>query len=193
MVKKKYKFTSYDLELRRHLEKKRGSRIPDEEFYKFIQKQKRWLRKFVKAVKKWTEEKPREAEELSRLVKSWEEREKNKKLEEKLAKIKKLTVAELQKLLAAALKKEEYINLEFSKPEIKKDVIIEFTVQDNKADRKEYDSGNQLRKLLDGTLTDTNWRLITSGIDYKLGILSGRLKGIEDEEGLSKLVKTRQK
>lgn len=54
-TKKKYKFTSYDLKFRRYLEKKRGSKIPDEEFYKLIQKQKRWLRKFVKAVKKWAE------------------------------------------------------------------------------------------------------------------------------------------
>ena len=57
---------------------------------------------------------------------------------------KKLNITELKKLLAAALKKEEYINLEFSKPEIKKDVIIEFTVQDNKTDRGEYDSRIQL-------------------------------------------------
>lgn len=185
---KKYRFTAADKKLRQYIEKKRGIKIPDEEFYKFIHEQKRWLRKFVKAVKKWAEEKPWEAEQLSRFVKSWEEKEKNKKLYEKLAKIKKLAVAQLQKLLAATLKKEGYINLGFSKPEIKKDVIIEFTVQDNKTERKEYDSRNELRKLLKKKLSDTNWRLMTGGINYKLGILSGRLRGYEIEEDLISLI-----
>lgn len=189
MAKKKYKFTRADLELKRHMEKKRGGKIPDEEFYKFIQKQKRWLRKFIKAVKKQVEEKPWEVEQLSRLVKSWEEKEKIKKLYEKLAKIKKLTLAELQELLTAALKKDGYIKLELSNPEIRKDVIIGFTVQDDKADRKEYDSKVQLRRLLGKTLADTNWRLIAEGISYKLGILSGGLRGYENEKDLLKLIK----
>lgn len=127
MVRKKYNFTSYDLELKRHLEKKRGSKISDEEFYKFIKKQKKWLVEYMEAVKKWCREKPLEVEQFINLTKRIEERIKNKELYGKLAKIKKLTIAELQKLLSPALKKEGYINLEFSKPEIKKDVIIEFT------------------------------------------------------------------
>lgn len=190
MARKKYNFTSYDLKLKRDLEKKRGCKIPDEEFYKYILKLRRWLRKFTKGVKKWMEEKPWEAEQLSRFVKSWEEREKNKKLYEKLAKIKKLTVAELKKLLAAALKKEGYINLEFSKPEIKKDVIINFTVQDNKADRGEYDSRIQLQRILKKKLESTNWRLMSDGASYRLGILTGRLRGLESEGDLLKLIKT---
>ena len=189
MVNKKYNFTSYDLKYKRKLEKKRGSKIPDEEFYKYILKLRKWIKEDIKVVKKWSEEKPYEAEQLSQLVKSWEEREKNKKLYEKAAKIKKLTVAELQKLLAAALKKEEYINLELSKPEIKKDVIIEFTVQDNKTDRGEYDSKHQLQKLFKSTPEKTNWRIMSEGMNYRLGILSGRLRGYESEEDLLELIK----
>ena len=188
-MKKKYNFTSYDLGLKCKLEKKRGSKIPDEEFYKFIQKQKKWLEEYVEAVKKWCREKPLEVEQFINLTKRIEKRIKNKKLYEKVAKIKKLTVAELQKLLAAALKKEGYINLEFSKPEIKKDVIIEFTVQDNKTDRGEYDSRIQLQRILKKKLEATNWRLMSEGIMYRLGILSGRLRGCELEEDLLKLVK----
>lgn len=104
-------------------------------------------------------------------------------------KIKKLTVAELQKLLAAPLKKEEYINLDFSKPEIERDIIINFTVQDNKTDRGEHDSRIQLQRLIKRILENTNWRLMSEGIMYRLGILSGRLRGYEDEEELLKLVK----
>jgi len=189
MVDKKYKFTNADLKLRRYLEKKRGSKIPDEEFYKYIQGLKRWLKEYIKAVKEWMEEKPWEVEQLSRLVKSWEERDKNKKLYEKLAKIKKLPVTKLKKLLVPRLEKEGYIKLEFFKPEMRRDVIIEFTVQDNKEDREAYDSRSQLKSLLKQTLKDTNWRLMSEGIYYKLGILIGRLRGYENNEDLLELVK----
>ena len=188
MKDKKYKFTKADLKLRTYLEKKRGSKIPEEEFYKYIQKMKKWLNEYVKVIKKWVKEKPHEAEQLSKLVKSWEEKEKNKKLYERLAKIKKFTVVQLQKLLLAALKKEGYINLEFSKPEIKKDVIIEFTVQDNKTDREKYDSIIQLQRIIKKNLEKTNWRLMSDGSSYRLGVFTGRFKGVEGEENLKKLV-----
>jgi len=84
MAKGKYNFTSYDLEYKRKLEKKRGSKIPNEEFYKYILKLRKWMKEYIKVVKKWAEEKPYEAEQLSQLVKSWEERDKNKKLRQKL-------------------------------------------------------------------------------------------------------------
>ncbi len=41
MPNKKYNFTDIDLKFKRQLEKDRGSKISDEEFYKFIQKQKK--------------------------------------------------------------------------------------------------------------------------------------------------------
>ena len=91
--------------------------------------------------------------------------------------------------MSAVLKKEGYINLELSKPEIKKDVIIEFTVQDNKTDRGEYDSRIQVQRILKKKLEATNWRLMNDGASYRLGILTGRLRGYENEEDLLRLVK----
>ena len=91
--------------------------------------------------------------------------------------------------MAAPLRKEEYINLDFSKPEIGRDIIINFTVQDNKTDRGEYDSRIQLQRLIKKTLEKTNWRLMSEGIMYRLGILSGRLRGYELEEDLIKLIR----
>jgi len=88
-----------------------------------------------------------------------------------------------------ALKKEGYINLEFSKPEIKKDVIIEFTVQDNKTDRGEYDSRIQLQRILKKKLENTNRRLMGDSACYRLGILTGRLRGYESGEDLLRLIK----
>ena len=92
--------------------------------------------------------------------------------------------------MAPPLKKEEYINLDFSKPGIGRDIIINFTVQDNKTDRGEYDSRIQLQRTIKKTLENTNWRLTSDGVIYRLGILSGRLKGYENDEDLIKLVKS---
>jgi len=113
------------------------------------------------------------------------EQEKNREL---LVKIKKLNIAELRKFLIPKLKKEDYIKLDFLKPEIRGDVMIEFTVQDNKTDRDEYDSRIQLQRLLKKKLSNTNWRLMSDGVFYKLGILSGRLRGYENDEDLLKLI-----
>ena len=60
--------------------------------------------------------------------------------------------------LTPILKKEGYIKLDLLKPEINKDVIVKFTVQDNKTDRDKYDSRTQLQRLLKKKLANTNWR-----------------------------------
>lgn len=125
-------------------------------------------------------------EHFSEMMKEIKEKE---KISKAIAKIKKLPVAGLKKLLTPKLEKEGYGKLEFSKPEIDRDVIIKFTVQDNKEDRQEYDSRSQLKKLLKQTLENTNWRLMSDGINYRLGILTGRLRGYENDEDLLKLIK----
>ena len=64
---------------------------------------------------------------------------------------------------------------------------------DNKSDRKEYDSKKGLQKLINKILVNTNWRLMSDGVDYRLGYLSGRLRAYEKEEDLKKLVEQRIK
>jgi len=189
MKKKKYDFTSYDLEYRRKLEKERGGKISDEVFYKYILKLRKWMKEYIGVVKKWVNEKPEEARQFVQFVKSLEERDKNKELYDKLAEIKKLSVAGLLSFLKPLLEKEGYIKLDFSKPEIDRGVIVPFTVQDNKTDRVECDSGIQLQRVLKKNLEATNWRLMSEGVSYRLGILTGRLRGYESEEDLFKLIK----
>jgi len=58
-----------------------------------------------------------------------------------------------------------------------------------KTKRQEYDSKNNLKKLIKKILEKTNWRLMSEGIDYRLGYLSGKLKGYENEEDLIKIVR----
>jgi hypothetical protein len=123
---------------------------------------------------------------LFTLLKDSKDEEETKK---KIAEIRKLNIADLNDILPQDLGKEGYIKLEFSKPEISKDVIIGFTIQDNKSGRIEYDSIHNLKKIINLILSNTNWRLMSEGISYKLGILSGRLRGYENDEDLLKLIK----
>ena len=124
------------------------------------------------------------------LAKEWKEQEKKEidPIYQKAIKLKKLTVTKLEELLTKSLEKEKYIKLTFDKPEIGKFVIIPFTVQDSDSRRSEYDSINNLKKLIKKNLEDTNWRLMSEGINYRLGYLYSRLKAYEHEEDLVSLV-----
>jgi hypothetical protein len=126
--------------------------------------------------------------EIQRMMDDVEERKKNKALYDTIAKIKKLTVFELQKLLDPILKKAGYVKLEFEKPDLQKDVILGFGLQDAKSSRFEYDSVHDLQKLLKDSLKTTNWRLMSDGVRYRLGFLQGRLRGIEGEDNLKGLI-----
>jgi hypothetical protein len=127
-------------------------------------------------------------EQLKFLSKEIEEREKNKDLYGKVAKLKKLNIAELRSLLEPVLEKESYAKLEFSQPRMEKFVTIDFALQDAKIGRVEYDSRTILKRLLEKTLIDTNWRLMSMGITCRLGILSGSFKGYEREDDLKRLI-----
>lgn len=128
-------------------------------------------------------------ESLNNVIDDIKERDKNQDLYDKVAQIKKLKVAELKDLLIKSTVKKNYSTWQFSNPEIDRYVIIGFTVEDTKSDREEYDSENQLKRAINQLLKDTNWRLMSEGISSKLGVLTGRLKGYENEEDLLKLVK----
>ena len=45
-----------------------------------------------------------------------------------------------------------------------------------------------MKKLVDSALSDTNWRLVSDGISYRLGYLNGRVKAYEGEEAMKELV-----
>ncbi|MBU0569624.1 ZPR1-type zinc finger protein [Patescibacteria group bacterium] len=130
-----------------------------------------------------------QADQLKVFVDQMKEKEEHKEEYDAVAKIKKITVVELEKLLNNTINPQGYIRLELSKPEFGKQLIVGFTVQDSNTARQEYDSRNDFRKLVHGVLVGTNWRLISEGITYRLGYLQGRLKAYETEEDLLDLVK----
>lgn len=92
--------------------------------------------------------------------------------------VKMLTLPQLEKVLVQAVEKEGFIRFEFGKPDMTKDVVIAFSIQDT-TDRVEYDSRKKLKKIIGQATEGTNWSLMTSGIEYRLGILTGRIKGLE--------------
>lgn len=123
-------------------------------------------------------------EQLGSLAEKQKERGANKELYEKVAKLKRLTIMQVEELLASTLEKESYMKFELGKPDMGKDVFIEFSTRDAKTDRDEYASKKSLKKLLTNTLEDTNWRLMSDGVSYRLGYLTGRLRAYEREEDL---------
>jgi len=108
---------------------------------------------------------------------------------QKAMQLKKLTIVEVERSLNDIAEKANYIKLSFDKPEVDKYIIVPFNIQDAYPSRKEYDSVRMLQKLIKSALEGTNWRLMSEGIHYRLGILTGRLKAYEREEDLVKLVR----
>ncbi|MFC1711178.1 hypothetical protein ACFLZ1_01185 [Patescibacteria group bacterium] len=130
--------------------------------------------------------------QLSAMMKEAEEKKKDPAYK-KARSVKKLKVNELKNKLSRVLAKEKYVNLLFGKPEIERFVVIPFTLEDSDNKREEYDSRNKCRRIIIAALEKTNWRLMSEGIDYRLGYLTGRLKGYESEEDLAGLFKDKVK
>lgn len=103
-----------------------------------------------------------------------------------VSKLKKLTIVELEKLLTKLLEKANFTKLSFAPPEIGQFIFVPFTLQDADSSRRQNISTSTLEKLLKNVFENTNWRLV-DGVSYRLGYLSGRLKGYEREEDLLKL------
>lgn len=132
-----------------------------------------------------------DADMLMRFVQDLKETEKKEKdpIYQKAKKLKILKVVQLKLLLEKALHKMGYLDLAFDKPEIDKYVIVGFSVNDTKDDREELVSESDLKKVIKATLEKTNWRLMSEGVYYRLGVLTGRLKAYEQEEDLMRIAR----
>ncbi len=107
--------------------------------------------------------------------------------------IKQLKIAQLFDLLRETLEKGGYREFKLGDPELGQQLAVGFSCLDDKPDRKEYDSKKTLQKLIGGALEETNWRLMSDGVSYRLGFLSGRLRAYENEDDLKKLIEQRIK
>jgi hypothetical protein len=128
-------------------------------------------------------------EEMAKVGKEYIEKEAEKPIYDAIQKMKRPKIAELAILLSPELEKAGFIEFRLDKPEVGKDVIIGFSCLDNKSERNDYDSERILKKTIKKVLSDTNWRLMSDGIHYRLGYLSGRIRAYEREEELKDLVR----
>lgn len=130
----------------------------------------------------------RDFREMARLGKEMQERRDNQHVYDAVKEIKKPKIAELIPLLSEPLEKAGYIEFHLDKPEMGRDVYVGFSCLDSKSERDDDESRKTLKKLVDSALEDTNWRLMSDGISYRLGYLNGRVRAYEGEEDLKNLV-----
>ncbi len=114
---------------------------------------------------------------------SAEVREERAKTKQALDTIQKLTISQVSKLLAPKLAKQGYADFQLGKPDMGKQVTVPFTVMDSK-DRVQDESHHILYKLITKSIDDSNWRLVRSSLNYRLGYLSGKLKAYETDADL---------
>lgn len=131
---------------------------------------------------------------IGRIVKEWKERDKKEKdpVFQQVKNLKILKINQLKEIINKSIVNHDYTDLQFGQPEMGKFVIISFTATDKNDKRAEYDSTNTLRKLIMSSLENTNWRLMSEGVQYRLGIVSGRLKAYEQEDDLMELIKAKE-
>lgn len=126
-----------------------------------------------------------------------EEEEKNSKysedVREKAKTLKKLTILELEELINESIKDTQFVRLQFKDPVTERDLYIPFVVYDTNANTNPKASEIDLTKIINKVTKDTNWRLMTDGINYRLGMLTGRLRAYEREDDVLELVRVRNK
>lgn len=126
-------------------------------------------------------------EQLKSLVDDMQKRDEQKEEYEAAAKLEKLTIPQVKERITKLLPDTSYSNLTFEKPLIERFVSIEFSVEEMKTDNPRV-STRALKKLIENELVKTNWRLMSKGIDYRLGLLTGCIRAYESEEDMLKLV-----
>ena len=132
-------------------------------------------------------------EQISEFMDKWREKEEHKDEYKEVEKLKKLKIVSLEELLIPLCEKTEYVKFHFGEPDMGINLILPFTVHDANPERTDRASSHDLQKIIKKALDDTNWRLMSDGISYRMGILTGRLRAYEKEEDLLKLVGNKKK
>jgi len=107
--------------------------------------------------------------------------------------VKKPKIAQLRELLEPVFTKNGYSDFKLGEPQLGREVSLDFSCLDTQDDREEYQSKKTLHKAVEKALVDTNWRVMSAGVSYRLGFLTGSLRAYETEEDLKKLVEQRMK
>lgn len=139
------------------------------------------------------DQKLKHLERLAKLHATVEDKVQHVDVFDAIKQIKKLKIAQLKELLEPVFTKNGYSDFKLGDPQIGCEVSLDFNCLDTQDDREEYQSKKTLHKAIDKALIETNWRLMSSGVSYRLGYLTGSLRAYESEEELRKLVEQRMK
>lgn len=134
----------------------------------------------------------RRMEDMKKLVDEMEHERVHKVEYDAVKKIKKLTIPQVKQLIAEKLHDCGYQSVTFDQPEMSKFVAIQFNVEEMETDNARQ-STSVLTKLLKQYLKETNWRLMSDGVYYRLGLMTGRVRAYETKEELFKLVTSKKK
>lgn len=139
------------------------------------------------------QQKGRHLERLMKLEATISDQVEHKDVFDAIKEIKKLKIAQLAEILRPVVEKAGYSEFKLDQPELGREVAVGFSCLDAKPEREEYNSKKELQKLIGKTLDDTNWRLMSEGISYRVGYLTGRLRAYESEKELRRLVEQKAK
>lgn len=132
-------------------------------------------------------------ERLAKLHAREEDKAEHVDVFEAIKQVKKLKIVQLKELLEPVFTGNGYSDFKLGDPQIGREVSLEFSCLDTKDDREEYQSKKTIHKAVEKALVDTNWRVMSAGVSYRLGFLTGSLRAYESEEDLRKLVEQRMK
>lgn len=119
---------------------------------------------------------------------SWQESETEKLYKAELEKIEMLTAPQVDKRLGKLMLKNGYKEFLLGQPDMDKELTVLFTAIDNKDERNADESKRVVWKLLSKDLESTNWRLVRTSLDYRVGYIKGKLRAYEHKFELEKLV-----
>lgn len=132
-------------------------------------------------------------EDMAQMGRELKEKADNKLIYDAMSSLTRLKIPELTTTLSPALEEAGYGEFRLDQPNMGREVTIDFSCLDGKTDREDHDSRKMLNKTIAKALEETNWRLVSDGISYRLGYLSGRLRAYENEEDIKKLVQNKLK
>lgn len=132
-------------------------------------------------------------ERMAKLHESTEDKIKLPDVYDGIKQVKRLKIAQLKEILEPIYAKNGYSDFKFGEPRIGREVSIEFSCLDTIDDREEYQSKKILQKAIEKILEDTNWRLMSAGLSYRIGYVTGSLRAYETDEDIKKLVEQRMK
>lgn len=127
--------------------------------------------------------------QLNELMKEQKHKEDNKALYDKAANTERINIFEAQKRMKASIKKSKFTKLKFEDPNMGTDITCEFRVYETDPNREEKQACKDLEALIGEAFDNTNWKLMSDGISYRMGILKGLIRGLEKEKDILKNTK----